>query len=159
LTTLKELVAQKLEFEELEDIDEETLRDTLEGLEGTLYEKINAICSLLGEWQMHADGITAEQQRLADRKRVFQNKKGRLKDYLQWSMERLNNPKIVTDLYTVRIQKGNMRVCIEDESIIPEDFIHTEIKINRTDIRRALVEEECVPGAKLERGEPFLVIK
>ena len=79
MTTLRDLISQKFDVESFDDIDEDTLRDTLEGIEGTLAEKIDAIAALIQSWKQHEAGIAAEVKRLQGRKSVFSNSQKRLK--------------------------------------------------------------------------------
>lgn len=157
MATLRDLISQKLDVEGFEDIDEETLRDTLEGIDGTLSEKVDAIASLLTHWGQMESVVSAEIKRLQERKSVLANRKTRLKDYLAFQLGRLNQPKIETDLHTVSLRKGAERVVIDGE--LPDDLlIFSEPTPDKRAIKEALKDGREI-AAHLERGPDYAVVK
>jgi hypothetical protein len=157
VTTLRDLISQKLDVEGFEDIDPEVLADTLEGIEGTLTEKVDAIAGLLGLWKRHEEGIAAEIKRLQSRKSVFANRQKRLKEYLAFQLGRLNEPKIETDLHTAALRKGQLAVVIDDEEALPEECIKVTRTPDKAAIKQALKGGE-LQGAHLQRGPDYVVL-
>jgi CxxC motif-containing protein len=158
VVTLKQIVIDRLNVEGLEDVPDEVIRDTLESIDGTLAEKIDAIAGLLNAWQRHEEGIAEEIKRLQNRKAVFGNRSKRLREYLLFQMKRLNNPKVETDLHTVSVRGGIDHVVIDNEELIPETYFKVVRMLNKTKLKAALKEGQVV-GAHLEKGEDFVVVK
>jgi len=160
MTTLRDLIGQKLDVEDFDDMPEEVLRDTLEGIEGSLGEKIDAIAGLLTSWSQHEDVIAAEIKRLQSRKTTFANRKTRLKDYLAFQLGRLNQPKLETDLHTVSLRKGQQRVVIDADSVFELGdnlLVYKDPTPNKKAIKLALDDGQDIP-AHLERGDPYVVV-
>jgi len=157
MTTLRDLIGQKLDVEDFDDMPEEVLRDTLEGIEGSLGEKIDAIAGLLTSWSQHEDVIAAEIKRLQSRKTTFANRKTRLKDYLAFQLGRLNQPKLETDLHTVSLRKGQQRVVIDDGELPDDLLVFKDPTPDKKAIKQALDDGRDIP-AHLERGDPYVVV-
>lgn len=63
------------------------------------------------------------------------------------------------DLFTLSVRKGRHRVEITDPKLVPDVFFKTpEPEISKKAIAAVLKENEPVPGAKLARGNPYLVV-
>lgn len=159
MSTLRDIISSKLEVEGIEDVPEEVLRDTLEGIEGTLSEKIDAIAGLLNRWSQHEAVIQDEIKRLQKRKATFGNKKRRLKEYLAYQMGRLNSPKIETDLYTVSLRKGREHLVVDNEDEIPAMFLHETVTVDKAGLTKHIKENgRGSLGAHLERGPDYVVV-
>ena len=158
MTTLRDLISARLDVEGIEDVPDEVIGDTLESIDGTLADKIDAIAGLLNTWKRHEAGIAEEIRRLQDRKATFGNRTRRLKEYLLFQLRRLNNPKLETDLHTVSIRKGVESVCVDDQDLLPPDFIKIERSVRKAELKAAL-KEGPVDGAHLERGPEYVVVK
>ena len=83
-------------------------------------------------------------------KERFQSKQDRLLDYVKYSMEKHDIEKINTGLFVLSLRKSTA-VIIEDESLIPAEFINvkTTTSIDKMSIAKRL-KIDTVPGAKLE---------
>ena len=159
MTTLKELISQLLDVEGMDgELDDETIRDTLDGIEGTLSVKIDAIAGLMSSWSQTEDVIAAEIRRLQNRKRMFGNRRDRLKEYLRYQLSRLNQSTVETDLHTVFLRKGAMRVVVDDLEALPEDYQRVTVEADKSGLKSALKDAD-IPGAHLERGPDYVVIK
>lgn len=159
---LRELVDGMVELEALlddPDIPDEAIIDTLEGQSGVLADKLNDTGKLIAHWSDWSKSVTAEAKRCQDRKRVLENRVRRLKGYIAYQLQRLNEPRVETDLYTFRMQRGHDVVVIEDTEQLPAEYVEVSYTPKKAEIKAALRRGEEIPGARLEQNPDFLVIR
>ncbi|MEO9497675.1 MAG: siphovirus Gp157 family protein [Vibrio splendidus] len=144
-----------------ESIDEQTLKDTLESIEGDISDKGVSIVKLSNAWESDIDAIDAEIKRLQLRKKSLKSRSDSLRDYLKYNMQRSGISKIECSLFTITLKKGRSVVSIADESLIPDDYVNvkTTVSPDKVAILKALKEGEEIEGAELSEGQPSLVIK
>ena len=80
MSKLYELTGDMKELEKL-DIDAETLNDTLDGIVCEFNDKAVAILSFAENMNSDIDALSNEIKRLQARKKVFENRKARLREY------------------------------------------------------------------------------
>src|SRR5699024_6816004 len=88
------------------DLDEDTWLDTLNSIDEEIDIKANNIGFLIQNLTADVEGYKREEKRLADKRRVAENKIKSLKSYLQDNMERLDRKKVKTDLFSFNIQRN-----------------------------------------------------
>ena len=164
MTTLYELSAQYLALAEMADdpdLPPEVLADSLEGLDGLLETKAQALLQVTAGWEGDMGAIDNEIKRLQARKSVIQNRVNNLRDYLRWNMEQTGISKISCALFQITLVQGRPMVVVENESLIPESYIKTTVTKApiKADILKALKDGEDVPGCLLGSSKPSLRIK
>ena len=91
--------------------------------------------------QMDADAaaIKAEEERLYNRRKSLENRSVWLKQRLQSVMEVTGKTKFKTELFSFGIQNNPASVVIDDEKMIPTEFLIPQApKIDKTAIKDAL---------------------
>lgn len=160
MTTLYEISAKYRSLDQL-DIDDETFNDTLESVDAEFNEKAENIAFVILNCNSTIAAIDDEIARLTQRKKVLNNKKDRLDDYLKTNMEALGKSKIPFDLFNITHRAPREIVQVNDSSLIPDDFI--DIKVTESpmkkEIKKALDAGDEVPGCSLTKGESSLIIK
>ena len=161
---LYEMTGQMIGLQKLiEDgeMDEDTLRDTLDGLTGDIQVKTEGLLAYVGNLSADVEQIDSAIKRLTDRKRMIVNRQESLRDYLKYNMSQAEISKITCPLFTVTLTKPRPMCLIDDESRIPEEYIKTTIsKVPvKDDIMKALKAGKDVPGAHLGESQPGLMIK
>ena len=143
------------------EMDEQTLQDTLEGLEGEIQVKAEGLLAYVANMGADVDAIDAAIARLRDRRTAITNKQDALREYLRFNMEQSGIDKITCPLFTITLRKAPDVVVIESEDLIPEEYIKTVITKApmKVDILKALKGGEHVPGARLGEGKRGLLIK
>jgi len=148
------------------DIDEQTLADTLESIDGDLEEKADSICHVLANMDSDIAALDVEAKRLMDRKKVFSNRKDSLKDYLRTQMESIEKKKIETTKFTINCVAGRDILNVLDESKIPDDFFTIIPESRKLDKQTLLAnmkkrpdELESFEGAELIKSKSSLRIK
>lgn len=146
---------------ESEDFDEQTLKDTLEAVEGEFNDKALSIAKLVENLNGDTSTIDAEIKRLQARKTVITNKQKQLREYLLFNMQESGITKIDCPLFKISLRKGVEKVVIDNEMQIPDEFAKVEVvtKIDKNEVKKQLKAGTEIPGARLERGETTLLIK
>lgn len=137
------------------------LRDTMEGIEGEFQEKGKAIAMVTLNIDGDLEAIQSQIDRLTERKRIINNRKESLKEYLRTNMEASGITKITHPLFTITCGKGKPTVVIDDEKAIPDEFINVKVTSapDKAMIAKAIKEGNEVPGAHSEIGKSSISIK
>jgi hypothetical protein len=163
MTTLYNLTSQLEEIAN-SDFDEETIKDTLEGLEGEFNGKVENIVKLRRNLESSVKSMDDEIARLAARKKVTANKIARLMDYLQSNMDARDIKSIPFDLFTVTNRKGKDVVAVDNEDLLPDEYVKVKVsqspdKVSLLKALKELGEGETIPGAHIEKGKSSITIK
>lgn len=137
------------------------LRDTMEGIEGEFQEKGKAIAMVTLNIDGDLEAIQSQIDRLTERKRIITNRKESLKEYLRTNMDAAGITKITHPLFTITCGKGKPIVVIDDEKLIPDDFVNVKVTSapDKAAIAKAIKEGKEVPGAHTEIGKSSISIK
>lgn len=163
MSRLYELTGEYLELLEMlqnsDEIEEDVLRDTLEGIEGEIEVKADNYAKIIKELTLDAKKYEEEKKRLEINQRALENRAERLKEHLYNSMIAIGKTKFKTDLFSFGIQKngGLQPLTIIPDIEIPEQYLKKEP--DNTKIREALKKGEELPFAKLSERGTHLVIK
>jgi hypothetical protein len=138
------------------DIDEQTLLDTLEGLQGELTAKAENVCAFTLNLEAEADAMKAAEKRIADRRRSLESKAKKMREYLLTNMQASGITEISANdkSFRIRVMKGSESVLIEDEAAIPVDYkriIPETSAPDKTLIKKAIKDGYEVSGAKVVR--------
>lgn len=160
MASLYKLTTQMLEFmsfAEDEDLDEQAVMDTLEGMEGELDEKIEAYCKIIKNLEAEAEAVKKEAKRLSDKKKVIDNNITRLKTGIKAALDAMNR-KEAGGLLKAKIctNGGDLPLVVteQDATALPAQFQKVEISANNEAIRKALKDGEDLPFAHFgERGQ------
>lgn len=165
MSTLYTITEQFKELAALaETADEDlavALRDTMEGIEGEFQEKGKAIAMITLNIDGDLEAIQSQIDRLTERKRIINNRKESLKEYLRSNMDAAGITKITHALFTITCGKGKPIVVIDDEKAIPDDFVNVKVTSapDKAAIAKALKDGQEVPGAHSEIGKSSISIK
>jgi predicted nuclease with TOPRIM domain len=140
------------ELSAIDDLSEEILRDTLDGLAGDLEQKSLQIAAYIKNIEAEASAIKEIEESRKDKRQRLERRLAKLKDYLKFNLERCNIKKISSPELDIAIQKNPYSLVIEDANLIPAEFIHVkeEVVIDRVLIKQALKDGAHVPGIRLE---------
>lgn len=158
--TLYELANQHLQLNTLADSDDippEVIRDTLDGLEGTLRDKAVSVAHFvrnLEEVAATIDNAAAAMLARADRLRT---RAGAVRDYLLFNMQAVGISKIESPYFTLAVRDNPLAVVIDDESAIPDAYKvqppPPPRRIDRAAIAKAIKDGQAVPGCHGERRQ------
>ena len=129
------------------DADEDTLRDTLEGL-SNLPEMITAVVRSELEDKALAKGLKGRISEMEERLGRFGERADKKREMARESMERADIQKITEPDFTVSLRSVQPPLVIVEEKEIPEEFWRPQpAKLDRQKLRLALGSSKGVPGA------------
>lgn len=153
MSTLYEITGEFLELLNMlndDEVDEQLILDTIEGVECEFEEKADNIAKFIRTLEGNIDAINKEIERLNNRKKTFENKIKNIKQYLYNSMKVIGKTKFTTNLFSFNIQKNSGKRTLtitKDIELIPEKFkIKQPDKIDGDKVRDYLKElgtDEC----------------
>ncbi|WP_053453663.1 siphovirus Gp157 family protein [Exiguobacterium sp. BMC-KP] len=157
MTTLYALSAQKQQLLnaiasfDLEDMQgSDVIADTLEALDEALEGKVESVLHFRQHLLNEAAALKAEEQRLAERRKLREVKAKRLEEYVDECLNVADLKKLETTLYTVSYRKSTS-VEITDAEALPVGFLRTKTTTDpdKTAISKALKAGEVIAGAQL----------
>ena len=141
-----------------EDVDEQMILDTLEGIEGEIEDKADSYAKIIKELEARRDARKAESKRLSDSAKVFDNRVNSLKQNLFNAMKQTGKTKFATDLFTFNIAKNGGKQTLTIDGDVPEEYTKTIIENETEKIRADLEAGKELPFAHLEpRGESLRI--
>lgn len=147
MSSLYQLTGEYLELLQMledEEVDEQLIIDTLEGLDGEIEIKADNYAKLIKHIESNNEAIKKEVDRLTNRKTTFEKRITNLKDHLYNSMKLTGKTKFTTELFSFNIQKnGGKRALTIDKDIelIPADYkIKQPDKIDGDKVRELMKE-------------------
>jgi hypothetical protein len=164
VTKLYELTGSYLALAELADdpnMPEDALTDSLEGLEGEIEIKAQALLQVVSGLEGDTGAIDAEIKRLQARKGVINNRALSLRNYLKDNMAQTGINKISCPLFQITLSKARPMVAITDSLAIPDKYIRTltQKQPMKKEILDALKAGESIPGCELGESARGLLVK
>jgi hypothetical protein len=154
LYELTENYAAALDFltDPANEVDQQTLIDTMEGLDGTLDDKLLNVGKFVLSLENQAEGIKEAEKRMEARRKALENKAGWLRDYMKLAMERTGKVKLNAPDIALSLARLPPKVVIEDESKIPDSYwtVKIERALSKSAIKVSFDNGMEVPGAKVE---------
>jgi Siphovirus Gp157 len=144
---------------EFPEADEETLRDTLEGL-SSLPEALAAVVrSYLDDLALAAAlgiRIGDMQERLAR----FEHRADKKRELVTSAMERASLKKLAEPDFTVSLRAVPPSVVVIDEALIPQDYWKPQPpRLDRQSISAALKSGSGIPGAALSNSQMTISVR
>lgn len=147
-------IANKLMASEL---DEVTIKDTLESIGGDLEAKAVNVAMFIRNLEAGADQIKIAENAMADRRKSIENKAEAMRDYLFNNMKACNITKIECPYFALTIKKNPSKLIIDDAGQIPgELYIYPEAPAPYPDnaaIKALLKAGTEVAGTHLQQDE------
>lgn len=165
MTALYEISKQYQELaamtKEADHIPQNVIADTMQAIQGEFEDKGRSIAMLTLNMDGDLEAIQSQIDRLTERKRLLSNRKESLKEYLRINMEAAGITKITHPLFTITCGKGKPVVIVDDEKLIPDEFmrVKTSMAPDKLEIAKAIKEGVEVPGAHSEIGKSSISIK
>lgn len=163
---LYELTGMYAQLESMaDDLDEQAVKDTLEGIEGEIEEKADNIASLIKNLSADVAALKEEAEKLTARAKAKQNQIDWYKEYLFSNLSDAGIKKIETSKNVVSIKKTPAKVVFENETdflswatLDHEEFIRQKApEIDKTAVKDAIKRGEELPGVKMEQGETITI--
>ena len=135
------------------EIDEQTILDTLESIEGAIDDKVSNLSLVIKALKGEYDVVKRERNRLQSKESALTKKIDSLKEYMLSNMEKVGRQKIKTPLSTVWIQESRLAVKEVDEETIDKKYkIPQPDSINRDLILKDTNKGIVVKGVEIGRS-------
>lgn len=163
MSTLYEVTGRVLALQDLmldEDLDEQTIADTIEAIEGEYEIKLENYCKVIKNLEADVEALAKESKRLTDKKKSLENNIKRLKEAMYGSMKATNTTKVKGELFTVAIQKngGKLPVVVDvPTEELPDDLVRVVESPDLEAIAKMLENGESPLAHFGERGESLRI--
>lgn len=129
-----------------------------EALEMDRNAKLEGCALFVKNLESDVEAIRAEEKRLAERRRVMENKAERMRDYVACSMVTFGDRKFETARVSLSLRKSEA-VAVLDAAALPREFVavKTTEAPDKAAIKKALKAGQDVPGAQLETRQTLQV--
>jgi hypothetical protein len=142
-----------------QDIDDEALLDTLEGI-SDLPELIKALVRssldddvLIGALKQRLEDMQARLSRLKDR---FERKR----ELACWAMTNAEIGKIEAEDFTLSLRQGPPRLEVTDQEKVPEEFLISQPpRLDRSGLINLLKRGDVIPGTLLINGDMHIAVR
>lgn len=138
------------------DLPEEVIADTLEGLAGALEVKATNVAAFVRNLETSAEAIKQAEGDMARRRRAIEARAERIRQYLQFNMEKAGIQKIESPHFKVCLRDNPPAVVIDAPTQIPSEFMRTPEAPppapNKKAIAEAIKAGVEVPGAHMARS-------
>ena len=144
---------------EMDDVDEQTVNDTLEGM--GLDDKFASYSAVIKTLRADTDALASAIKQLQEKKAHIENKISRLKDMALYSMQELDMAKAGNAVHSITLRKGTKlsKLVIDEGVDFPDQYLVTSQKQDKAGLKKALKEGVEFDGIHLEDGEPSVLIK
>ncbi len=143
------------------EVDEETLKDTMEGLWGEIEEKADGYARIIFSMKADIEILKKEEERLRLRRKSLENRSELLKNNLEANMRYIGKTKFRTALFSFNIQKnGGLQPLVIDGLIedIPGKYLIAQEPVPDNKAIRELLKDKQVEWAHLEpQGESLRI--
>lgn len=135
-----------------EQLDAETLKDTLDSINDAIEDKAENTAKVIKQLDADAEMLRNEEKRLAARRQAIENNARNLKRYLQESLEKVGMEKVKGELFTVAIQNNPPSLEVLDERKIELDYFnHPAPVLDKKAVLQTLKRGIEMEGARIKQ--------
>ena len=134
-----------------EELDEETLKDTLDSINESIELKVENTAYVIKTLEANSKAYKDEMDRMAKSKKTIDNNIKNLKLYMQQAMEQTGMNKIEGKLIKVSIQNNPPSVYVTQEESLKEYMVEQPKKLDKRALLDDLKQGVVVAGAELQQ--------
>jgi len=147
-------------LQDTDELTEEELTTALDTIKEQFDVKACNLAKVILSIQSEAKAYDDEIARMAERKRIAQNKVAHLKRYLLNNMSATGTDKISIDTVTISLRSSPPSVEIEDEEQIPENYWRIKREVDKKTIMEDYKSGNVIPsGVKIITDKKYVSIK
>lgn len=156
---IQEFADESLDNDEVTEDDLEVLIDTIDAVQDSLENKLENTVKLMKSWEYSIEALKKEEERLAKKRKVLENRQKSLKTYAQSALESNGIDKVKAGLFKIRLQKNPPSINILDSSKVPDTYkIAQEPKIDSKALLNDVKNGLAVEGVELITDKQHLRI-
>jgi len=145
-------------LEAIEDkLDDETVRDTLEGIQGPFEDKARNVAAYIRNLEAAGDAKADAAKAMAERGNRDYNKAARLRNYLMMCMDMAHIEKVSGTQFDVKVRTNPGALIVDEDklkftggefyNLIPE---HEEL--DKAKLKKAVIEGRVIAGAEIVKS-------
>lgn len=156
---LFELNEKYRELEQRDDLDPETLKDTLDSISDSREVKLDNIANWIENNQADIDFLDKKIKQLQANKKSLVNRTKSLMEYMTTAIDDSGLKELKTENYILKPQNYRASVYISDEKEIPSEFIKFKAveSVDKKSIYELLKNGETVRGAELKPNRKTVI--
>ena len=139
------------------DLDEQTLRDTLEGMGGELEVKARNVAMFARDLEATAASIKDAEAQMSKRRKAIENKAAGIRKYLFDSMQFAGVQRIESPQFVLTIKNNPPAVDVFDHLQVPAEFMKQPEPpppaVDKAKVKDAIKKGQEVPGCRLVHGQ------
>jgi hypothetical protein len=142
------------------DLDEQTIADTLEGMEGSIEDKAKNVAFWIKNTEATAAAIKEARQAMAEREKSLLNRADRCRQYLLDCLNMVGKQKVETPFFVISTRNNAESVVLDDASLLPVEYLRVIPESKEPDkkaIKEAIQAGTLVMGAHLERTQSLSI--
>lgn len=146
-------------LEQRDDLDETTLKDTLDSINDSREVKLDNIANWIENNQADIDFLDKKIKQLREEKQALSNKNNSLMEYMTTAIDDSGLKELKTENHILKPRNYRASVYISDEKDIPSEYIEvkTEEKVNKVALYKALKNGEIINGAELKPNRKTVI--
>ncbi|MCR1955498.1 siphovirus Gp157 family protein [Clostridioides mangenotii] len=159
MSNLYELTSDLAQLKEIDEMDDAKL--IIEIIETELRQKGTGLIKLNRIIDANVNQCSDEIKELTDKRRVWEKRKKKIREYILSCMENADIKKIETAIGNMTVRKGVSTLKIEDEDKLPDKYlevIHT-YKVDKDLLKKDIKDGLVVEGAYMTKPKNTLMIK
>lgn len=141
-----------------EQLDAETLKDTLEAIKESIEVKAENTAKVIKTLEAEIAGLETEIKRMSDRKSTLKNNIDGMKRFLKDELEKVGTDKVKGQHLTIRIQNKPQGVRVEDESKLSDYLVEQPKKLDKKALLADLKAGKEVDGAEIQQGRSLRIV-
>ena len=134
----------------------QAINDTLEMIDCSIEEKLENTAKFIVNINSDIDGVKAEIDRLTALKKQKENMVQRLKGNIEYALKERGIDALSVGTFKCGYRKSES-VEVDDLKSIPTDYVKTEIKPDKTAIKKALKAGEEIGGVHIQTNMNFYI--
>lgn len=138
------------------NLDDETVKDTLDGMSGELEVKASATAAVIRNMESLAVQIKDAEKQMAERRKAIEARADNLTAYLLTNMQHAGIQKVETPHFAITLKANPGHVEVYDEKMIPAEFLRQKPppapEPDKTALKAALLKGIEVQGARFVKG-------
>ncbi len=140
---------------EIDNIDEETVSQILEDLEGEVKDKSISVAGYFLNVEAEIKAMKEAERNIADRRKAKENSVARLKQYLLENMLRTGITKIDSPYFKISLRTNPEAVYVYSEEMIPAEFMTTTV--TKAPNKSLIKASGGCPGVEIRRGHSVVI--
>lgn len=148
-------------LESLEDVDQETINNTIEGLQFPVNEKVINLASHVKNLEINSYSVKIAIDELRDRYENLKKEEEKFRNSIYNLMENCKLKKVESPLFDVTSKENPGRLFINDGNKIPDKFSRVEVQrvtvFDNAAIKEAIKSGQEVPGACLVKDKKIVI--